>query len=566
MKSYKKALATSLATIGVSCAIISGATFALFSSDSTTNIAVTSGKVHVESTAELTKAWSAEHDGTDYTDKPLKVENNSATFTNGGVVSYDAGKKDLSIGNITPGDGVEITIKTENHSTVNIKYETVITLVSKDTTLFDGLTIEVNEEPVNKSLSTAVSDWKTPVEGKIEDIKVKIELPIDADKDYMMDEDGEAFTCDLAIGIYAVQANGKDDTYKNVLLVNTAEGFINALESAQPGDELLVDSGEYTLEKNVVIPSGVSITGAQAGKPASEWVDDPSADTTVIKASDEYTESRLLQILQDTEEEVADVVLDGVMVDCNGKNLKGIFVKKSTGSAMKGIEIKNCAVIDCANDAIDVCSTDGAVIEGNYVKGVYDNGIALGEYKNTDAPAYIRNNIVEGATGTINGAIAVSNGKGDVIISGNTVKDIKSGHASGNKIDLGESAIVVESVVEGGKIIIEENLLQNVEQGIAVTKFTAVTDVENDTVIIRNNIVEEYTTFAIAATLLNEGNKQFTKISILDNAITSANAGEGALYIGQPNHYGFTSTNWTAIAEGNTYNGAEGDLNKSYEF
>ena len=62
---------------------------------------------------------------------------------------------------------------------------------------------------------------------------------------------------------------------------------------------------------------------------------------------------------------------------------------------MTGIVIQNCAVIDCGNDGIDVNNTNGAVIENNYVDGIYDNGIQLTSYKNDEGvTSYIRNNVL----------------------------------------------------------------------------------------------------------------------------------------------------------------------------
>lgn len=365
----------------------------------------------------------------------------------------------------------------------------------------------------------------------------------------------------IDVNVIAKQAASEADGFGNtdydanaewptIPVGDTAEDLVNAVESAKPGDVLTLPVATYELTEPLTIPSGVTLLGAQAGKPASEWVNDETAEKTVIKAAD--GSDRVLKIEQNAGESVTDVVLDGILVDGEKENVKGIFVKKYDGSAMTGIVIRNCAVIDCANDGIDVSNTDGAVIENNYVGNVSDNGIRYGNYKNTGSNVgYVCNNVVENVSSTSNGAIAVTEGAGDVIVSGNIVRNVKSSHQAGSNVDMAESAIVVEKVNEGGVITIENNTLTNVEQGIAVYKFSAPTS--DDQVVIQNNTVNTYSTFAIATSTLNYA--KFTTeavVAVTNNTFDGSASTKGAVYVEETNRYNETTTGWKVVASGNT--------------
>ena len=336
----------------------------------------------------------------------------------------------------------------------------------------------------------------------------------------------------------------------------TVESLEKALEEAEPGTVLELPAVTYNLEAPLTIPSGVTLKGAQAGKSAQDWANDPETEKTIITAPTD--ESRVIKIEQNENETVQDVVLDGIMVDGNDQDVKGIFVKKYDGQAMTGIVIRNCAVVDCGNDGIDVNNTNGAIIENNYVESIYDNGIQLTSYNNTEnVVSYIRNNVVKniGGTsnggGTINGAIAVSGGKGDVVVTNNTVENVDSqGQVALPNVDMGESAIVVESVNEGGIITIENNSLKNVQQGIAVYKFSAPT--VNDKVIIRNNTVADAETFAIATSTLNYSKLSKTVVEITKNSFSGNSPAKEYIYIEKTNRYSETTANWQVDASGNT--------------
>ena len=134
----KRFLFSSICSVVLCISLISGATFALFTSESKNNISITSGKVEMLSTVENIKTWSLEDD--------LALPGRSdGTFTQGGYVQF----KDnlLTINKIIPGDKVSFDITGKNNSNVTILYRYTISCVdSESLLLMDGLETTINDE------------------------------------------------------------------------------------------------------------------------------------------------------------------------------------------------------------------------------------------------------------------------------------------------------------------------------------------------------------------------------------------------------------------------------------
>ena len=172
----KKIILSAVLSIVLCLSLISGATMALFTSESKVNIAVTSGKVNVVATVDSWELYS------------LNVAQ-AATFENGGTVEYKDGE--FIITNITPGDKVVATIKVANNSNVSIKYRVKFEIAGE---LVDALVTSV-ESGADKWTSVAPN-------ATITDIKLSIELPIDANDDY------QEKSAAAKIIVEAVQGNG----------------------------------------------------------------------------------------------------------------------------------------------------------------------------------------------------------------------------------------------------------------------------------------------------------------------------------------------------------------------
>lgn len=111
----KKVLLTSVMTIALCLCLIVGSTYALFTSQSNVNIAVTAGDVNVVANINSgLKTWSLGQN------KP--TNNTDGSFANGGEAYIDDDGI-LVIERMTPGDSVEFTITVKNTSDILTKYK-----------------------------------------------------------------------------------------------------------------------------------------------------------------------------------------------------------------------------------------------------------------------------------------------------------------------------------------------------------------------------------------------------------------------------------------------------------
>ena len=132
----KKILLSSILTIALCLSLIAGSTFALFTSESKVNIAVTSGKVEMLASVSDLATWSLEDD------KSL-AGRMDGTFTQGGNVTFTDSV--LSINKIIPGDKVSFLVTGTNNSNVTIMYRTVIKCLSGEV-LMDGMKVTIDGE------------------------------------------------------------------------------------------------------------------------------------------------------------------------------------------------------------------------------------------------------------------------------------------------------------------------------------------------------------------------------------------------------------------------------------
>ena len=118
----KRVLLTSLLTIALCFSLVMGATFALFTSESKVNIAVTSGKVNVVATITELKTYS------------LGIEQQVGTFENGGEAKFDD-EANLNLNLLTPGDAVSFVVEMKNE--IDLLYADGRTTIMSDNELYE---------------------------------------------------------------------------------------------------------------------------------------------------------------------------------------------------------------------------------------------------------------------------------------------------------------------------------------------------------------------------------------------------------------------------------------------
>lgn len=236
----RNVVVSSVMAIGLSASLLAGATFALFTSESKLNVAISSAKVDVAATMSNAKTWSAawndESNKYEYAetsaDKQLTYSKDSSkSFANGGWVYYSADRNVIALHQLAPLDKFTFTIAVTNKSDINVQYRTFIK-ASSDSGLFEALKITIGGAEYNGY--TAVSDWQTLAtsdERKAESIDVSIELPEEAGNKY------QGQSCEISYTVEAVQASAhvESDDDPDTTYLYTVTDLVNWGKSVNEG-------------------------------------------------------------------------------------------------------------------------------------------------------------------------------------------------------------------------------------------------------------------------------------------------------------------------------------------
>lgn len=224
MKNAKRSvIITAILAIIMCASLAAGATFALFTSSSSVNIAVTSGNVEVTaSVVDIQKSY---------------VDENGATVNGrlfSGDATFDEGAHTVTLSNVLPKDTVKFKVNVVNGSNVTIKYRMVMSLV-EDNGLFSSLDITLNGDKFY-GYTSGTKYALLQAEQQIDDISVVISLPEGATCNNT--------ACKLTYKVEAVQGNASVEDFPdlpaNTLAVNTTED-VRVLEKAISGENAVLD-------------------------------------------------------------------------------------------------------------------------------------------------------------------------------------------------------------------------------------------------------------------------------------------------------------------------------------
>lgn len=241
----KRMLFASLLVIVLCVCLISGATYALFTSESEVNITVSSGKVEVKAELSDLKVYS------------LDVEQANGNFENGGTATLDENEGKLLLSNVTPGDKVTFVLKVTNNSTVGIKY-CVKYLVDGD--LAAGLNITETENQVTNNVVSQISPKWTNVTtaGTLHEKLISIELPLEAGNEYQDKQ------MTIQIVVYAVQGNDPawDGSANTDWYNDTDTEFVISSAAELQGLSELVAAGNNFYGKTIKLGADIDLTTA----------------------------------------------------------------------------------------------------------------------------------------------------------------------------------------------------------------------------------------------------------------------------------------------------------------
>lgn len=411
----KKTIISSLVTIVMCLALIAGSTYALFTSEDSVNIAVTSGKVKVTATADNLKLYSMGKEMTGTAEEPAKFENGGTA-----VLAQDV----LTLTNITPGDKVTFDIVVENESNVTIVYSLIWRV---DGALTNGLVAKANGNDIVQG-RTAWTKW----EGEnIQTINVSIELPAD----YITQSESASIT----FAVEAYQGNAS-------FIANVAE-LNQKLANATNEDFTLI--GAYEADAVIKVPAtytgtitllDCAIASIQAEKDLNLVV----GGSVVVKATKNSGENGSAITAKDT-----------VNIAGSGK-LTAIAADVTGGFGIGGMNTAEINIQD-----VTILKATGAFVQKDFIndtkygKSEPEGGAAIGSGLN-DAVINLENVTINEALGGSKAAgigaryhtgviINITDCTINKVVGGNASAAIGSSRVSGNAAESGTTINITGS-------------------------------------------------------------------------------------------------------------------------
>ncbi len=411
-----KVLVSAILSIVLCVSLIAGATFALFTSESNVNIAVTSGKVDVVASVDETSVQTKQLDK-DYVDG---IENTYG----GGIVIADG---NITIPNIVPGDGIKFSIKVENNSTIAIKYRTVLTCT--DAGLLNGLNIQINGQNYSGTFtgSSKVSAWTELAVGKtLDTIEVTIEL-----EDRKDNNQYQGKSVEISYKVEAVQGNAEKEVIdpNAVYYIFTPQDLVDLrkadfakIERIELMNDIDMTGVEYT-PWNMVIASGKTVKFEGDGNVIRNLVVEGNGTTGVG-----FDNAALFaSVNANPHNGTQKFVITNLAIDnANVTNNDGAI---ATAAALIGaaqcvsVEISNCTVtnsaitsdayaaaligyegqhLDSVTTVIDNCVVDNCEISGNDATAGL---VALSNKTLTVSDVTVQNSVIDGGKGYSAGAL-----------------------------------------------------------------------------------------------------------------------------------------------------------------
>ncbi len=429
----KKVILSSILSLVLCLSLIAGGTFALFTSESKTNIAISSGKVEVVATVDALELYSPA-EITRYDDDSVAITDsaNAATataFANGGTATLN--ENAIDIVNMTPGDKVNFNINLENKSNVAVKYQMVVAYES-DAGLGSLLTYSIDGTTYSgNSVNGVQSDWTALYAGQVigAPIAVEIELPIEVTD--------QNLSTKLFINVVAVQGNTKTEGTTVVpteIYINTADDFNNFVASVVNGNDY--DGKTLNLSTDLDIDTALIDTN---GATSSFTID--GGGNTVTLETEEVT---YLTSANNSTMVMENITITGVMPYLSvGNYVSGDAAQKAFSAELNDVTVTALKVDNFNNEGVTA-----AVI--CYGTAAINNCDLSGTTTDTDQVAFdlmaLNNSTVTVSDGFVQSAVVRA--KGSMIVKDAKIDTIVTGSHGAN----GQDGLVIESGSEIGTI------------------------------------------------------------------------------------------------------------------
>ena len=354
-KSVKRnTVISALLAICLCISLIAGATFAIFTSSSSVNIAVTSGKVKLAATISGLEAYTPKLIAADGTvvDADNLADNNDETlkvFGNGGSAMYDKDNNELKLSKLTPGDKLNFKITVENLSTVNVKYRTRV-LCDTDDGLFAGLKFNIGGMMIKSS-----TIWKNlaPADengSAVQTYDCYVELPAAAGNEY------QEKSCTITYIVEAVQGNAATTDDENVTVgAATATTVIDE-------DKVTTESGvkkttaEITLASadSVAVSETETVSVVSAKVPEGVHLEDDAASLTIKVCETEKPSNFTVELAGNLTTKTLEVTMEGL----KESNETPLTVELYVGAGLSGFNLYHHDVKMTAKDSVANVTAD----------------------------------------------------------------------------------------------------------------------------------------------------------------------------------------------------------------
>ena len=374
MKKANKVILMSVLTVIACVSLITGATFALFTSESDVNIAVTSGKVDVQASIS---------------DVVMKSELAGSKGDYAALGTYTLDGSKLTVSNIAPGDYVTFKITIVNRSTVATKWQLQLVTDNSGVELFDLLSIQVEGMAGLSMVDTGkgeMSNWEAlaPVASgssqQVGELTVTIAMPTSETAQV----EGE---CVISAKVVAIQGNAETVDPEEVDRTDLNKVYIYDLEDF----EAFRDAAETDnfARKTVYLMENIDL-GGKEWKPIKEFSGTFEGNGQVISN---------LKINQPEQDGV------GLFAKLSGATINKLVI---SGVDIAGRSAVGAIAGSAYTGTITDCQVKGLIsIKGNYQVGGIGGGQSYVKYSGCS---------VDGASGSkIEGVYSASGLEGDAI-------------------------------------------------------------------------------------------------------------------------------------------------------
>lgn len=249
----KTSLLLTVLCIVFSVSLLVGATLALFTDTDKKGISFESGKLDVESTFELTEAWSYSETAEDHK-APAEIIDNAAQYSSGtGSVSVDPETGYIKMTKVAAGDMAVAELTVQNVGDIHFRYRVT---AEGDQELLDALYFTADgEEIVAENGVAEIVAWTSLSAGTdAAALTLQFGLPVSA-------INGELVSGDITINIEAVQSNAPAEGtivaeglngVTNFTSLESAVQAVNSDKGTQP-ITILLTGDKYELKTGIEI-------------------------------------------------------------------------------------------------------------------------------------------------------------------------------------------------------------------------------------------------------------------------------------------------------------------------